>query len=361
MTILLLHQKSQPPEWLSGNINAASKPLTVTLHGEDGRNVPGVPLAFIAADSGLLKDILLTHVDEEKHVILVGVDVEIISFYVSLVCTGSLELDDESYAKKDEILKKLVDLQFLLQSPIKLDMSDLGQPEEEKAEKWVILESTSQPLDPEPATTEKVKDGDANGEREASGGDELRTEVTASEVEEKTLHSDICQDLKKIPEVEMAGFNQRLEVRLKKLQRSAIQSHLKKIEDLGHLEASNYSLCDIESRDDCSTIQEQYNHNTGALPHVEQAGSGDEYDLSISSDKKCLKRHKSNNDNYGRGVRGGRGSSWGGDDQMTTKCVPVPIKTKGVEVRMKRLNRSNIRVQLEEIEDQKKSNSQVIF
>ena len=74
-----------------------------------------------------------------------------------------------------------------------------------------------------------------------------------------------------------------------------------------------------------------------------------------------MKRHKSNNDNYGRGVRGGRGSSWGGDDQMTTKCVPVSIKTKGDVERKKRLNRSNIRVQLEEIEDQKKSNSQVIF
>ena len=129
MTILLLLKQSQPPEWLSGQINAATKPLTVTLHGEDGRNVSGVPLTFLAADSGLLKNILLTHVDEEKHVILVGVHVEIISFYVSLVCTGSLVLDDESYAKKDEILKKLVDLLLLLQSTIKLDLSDLGQPE----------------------------------------------------------------------------------------------------------------------------------------------------------------------------------------------------------------------------------------
>ena len=275
MTILLLLKQSQPPEWLSGKINAATKPLTVTLHGEDGRNVSGVPLAFLAADSGLLKNILLTHVDEEKHVILVGVDVEIISFYVSLVCTGSLVLDDESYAKKDEILKKLVDLLLLLQSTIKLDLSDLGQPEEKKAEKWGILESTSQPLDPDPDTTDKIKDGDVNGEREASV-DELKTEVTASEVgapasisfsstpqhlEEKSLHSDNCQDLKKIPEVEKAVSNQRLEVRLKKLQRSAIKSHLKEIEDLGHLGAFNDSLCDIESRDDCSTIQEPDNHN----------------------------------------------------------------------------------------------------
>ena len=53
-------------------------------------------------------------------------------------------------------------------------------------------------------------------------------------------------------------------MRLKKLQRSAIKSHLrtsKEIEDLGHLGAFNDSLCDIESRDDCSTIQEPDNHN----------------------------------------------------------------------------------------------------
>ena len=144
MKVLLHLKQTQPPEWLSGNINAATKPLTVTLHGEDGRNVSGVPLAFLAADSILLKDILLTHGNEEKHVILVGVDVEIISFYVSLICTGSLKLDDESYAKKDEILKKLVDLLFLLQSQIKLDISDLGQPEEKKAEKGEICREHKQ-------------------------------------------------------------------------------------------------------------------------------------------------------------------------------------------------------------------------
>ena len=54
---------------------------------------------------------------------------------MSLVCTGSLELDDESYAKKDEIRKKLLDLLFLLRSQIKLDMLDLGHPEEKKAER----------------------------------------------------------------------------------------------------------------------------------------------------------------------------------------------------------------------------------
>ena len=109
---------------------------------------------------------------------------------------------------------------------------------------------------------------------------------------------------------------------------------------------------------DCPTIQEQDKHNTGAFSHVE-LGGGDENNLSISGYKKCLKRrHRSNNDNCGRGVRGGRRSSHGGDDQMT-RCVLVP-KTKSVEVRMKRPKRSDIIVQLDEVEDQKKYNSQEI-
>ena len=46
--------------------NAATKPLTVTLHGEDGRNVSGVPLTFLAADSGLLKNILQFHASTSR-------------------------------------------------------------------------------------------------------------------------------------------------------------------------------------------------------------------------------------------------------------------------------------------------------
>ena len=42
-----------------------------------------------------------------------------------------------------------------------------------------------------------------------------------------------------------------------------------------------------------------------------------------------------------------------------TRCVLVP-KTKSVEVRMKRPKRSDIIVQLDEVEDQKKYNSQEI-
>ena len=77
------------------------------------------------------------------------------------------------------------------------------------------MESTSQPSDPDQATTEKIKDCDS--ETEASGQlvcDELKTEVIFSEVgapasirfsvtrDEKTLFSENCKDLKQIPDVD---------------------------------------------------------------------------------------------------------------------------------------------------------------
>ena len=102
-----------------------------------------------------------------------------------------------------------------------------------------------------------------DSETEASGQlvcNELRTEVTASEIEasasgrfsftrdEKTLFSENCQNLKLIPEVKKALSNKRLD-------KKSAKSHLKEIKDLGHLGAFNDSLRhDFESRDDCPTI-----------------------------------------------------------------------------------------------------------
>ena len=94
---LLLLKQSQPPEWLSGSSGSVSlsvpNSVTVTLHGEDG-NVSGVPLSFLAADSRLVRAMLLTHNEGEKHITLMS-ECETISYYVSLLCTGSLHLGED--------------------------------------------------------------------------------------------------------------------------------------------------------------------------------------------------------------------------------------------------------------------------
>ena len=89
---LLNLKQSQPPEWLSGNV-IIPNPVTVTLHGEDGK-VSGVPLSFLAADSRLVRAMLLTHNEGEKHITLMS-ECETISYYVSLLCTGSLHLGED--------------------------------------------------------------------------------------------------------------------------------------------------------------------------------------------------------------------------------------------------------------------------
>ena len=90
---LLFLKQSQPPEWLSGNVSlSVTNQFTVTLHGEDGL-VSGVPLSFLAADSRLVRAMLLTHNEGEKHITLMS-ETETISCYVSLLCTGSLHLGD---------------------------------------------------------------------------------------------------------------------------------------------------------------------------------------------------------------------------------------------------------------------------
>ena len=90
----LVFKQSQPPHWLSGDINEASNPVTVTLHGEDGFNVSGVPLTFLVADSKFVKDILLVHdeAEEDKQINLASTSTETIFIYVSLICTGSAQL-----------------------------------------------------------------------------------------------------------------------------------------------------------------------------------------------------------------------------------------------------------------------------
>ena len=90
---ILSLKQSQPPEWLSGNvIISVPNPVTVTLHGEDG-HVSGVPLSFLAADSSLVRAMLLTHNEGEKHITLMS-ESETISHYVSLLCTGWLQLGE---------------------------------------------------------------------------------------------------------------------------------------------------------------------------------------------------------------------------------------------------------------------------
>ena len=90
---ILKLKRNQPLEWLSGNV-IHPNPVTVTLHGEDGGHVSGVPLSFLAADSSLARVMLLTHDEGEKHITLMS-ESETISYYVSLLCTGSLKLGED--------------------------------------------------------------------------------------------------------------------------------------------------------------------------------------------------------------------------------------------------------------------------
>ena len=91
---LLFLKQSQPPEWLSGNISlSVPNQVTVTLHGEDGL-VSGVPLSFLAADSRLVRAMLLTHNEGEKHITLMA-ETETISYYVTILCTGWLQLGED--------------------------------------------------------------------------------------------------------------------------------------------------------------------------------------------------------------------------------------------------------------------------
>ena len=85
---------SQPPDWLLGNIHEASNPVMVTLYGEDGQYVSGAPLTFIAADSSFVRAMLLEHDEGENHISL-PFKTEILAYYVSLVCTGSVRLADD--------------------------------------------------------------------------------------------------------------------------------------------------------------------------------------------------------------------------------------------------------------------------
>ena len=122
--LILAFNRENPREWLSGNIQSPH-PVTVTLRGEDGE--VGVSLALLAADSGLVSSMLLTHDGREKQITLVGVSVEIIGFYIKVIRSGELHLDEDRLSKKDEIITELEVLLLMLQSQVKLtvDTSDL--------------------------------------------------------------------------------------------------------------------------------------------------------------------------------------------------------------------------------------------
>ena len=95
MNNILTLKRDQP--WLSGSGNVilgVPNPVNVTLHGEDGGHVSGVPLTFLAADSSLVRAMLLTHNEGEKHITLMA-ESETISCYVSLLCTGWLQLGED--------------------------------------------------------------------------------------------------------------------------------------------------------------------------------------------------------------------------------------------------------------------------
>ena len=91
MPDFLCLRRNLPQEWLLGDVTVPN-PVTATLYGEDGQ-VPGVPVASLAADSSLMNAILNSD-KGEKHISLVGVEADIISSYVSLLCKGRLQIDE---------------------------------------------------------------------------------------------------------------------------------------------------------------------------------------------------------------------------------------------------------------------------
>ena len=94
MTDVIFRRRSLP-EWLLGKV-AVPNQVTVTLCGQDGQ-VSGVPLAFLVADSRFVKSILSDSDDEEKQITLDGVEKEILFSYVTLLCTGWLQMDENRY------------------------------------------------------------------------------------------------------------------------------------------------------------------------------------------------------------------------------------------------------------------------
>ena len=105
MPDLLFLKRDQPQEWLLGNVSVPN-PVTATLRGEDGQ-VSGVPVAFLAADSSFVKTILSDSDEEEKQITLDGVETDILFSYVSLLCTGWLQMGDIRYSKSHPLIQNL--------------------------------------------------------------------------------------------------------------------------------------------------------------------------------------------------------------------------------------------------------------
>jgi len=115
MPDFLCLRRNLPQEWLLGNVTVPN-PVTATLHGEDGQ-VPGVPVASLAADSSLMNAILDSD-KEEKHIRLVGVEADVISSYVSLLCKGRLQIDEN----RDTDIRKLRCFLSMIGSKIVVEM-----------------------------------------------------------------------------------------------------------------------------------------------------------------------------------------------------------------------------------------------
>ena len=62
--------------------------------GRMAGQVSEVPLSFLAADSSLVRAMLLTHDEGEKHINLMA-EKETISCYALLLCTGFVQLCED--------------------------------------------------------------------------------------------------------------------------------------------------------------------------------------------------------------------------------------------------------------------------
>ena len=95
-------KREQPPEWLSGNI-PCNNPHLVTLHGAGGQGV-AVPLALLVADSDLARELLAMCEGPDKHISLVGVDMDTLKIYGKLLSSGEVRMiDGDRYLSRNSL------------------------------------------------------------------------------------------------------------------------------------------------------------------------------------------------------------------------------------------------------------------
>ena len=121
---MFLLKRNTRPDWLYDSL--AGQPETVVLQGREGQ-VTGIPLAYLAADSEVIHQLVSSsrHNDGQKRIFLPDVEGETLFVYVHLLLYGSFIVKT---MMTDTVCKKLKDLLRLLHSKIKFDIKDAYPP-----------------------------------------------------------------------------------------------------------------------------------------------------------------------------------------------------------------------------------------